>query len=167
MIGLFFVTSCNDDDDHTHDHNDDNHTDMPTLNIVELAQETAALSTLVDAVLSQNLQGTLSSDGPFTVFAPTNDAFVALLNSNDDWNALEDIDSALVYDVLTYHVIPAKVLSTELAEGAVSTLNGDITISLSDGAQIETTSGQTVNITSVDIEATNGVVHLIDAVLLP
>lgn len=163
MIGLFLVTSCNDDDD-------DGTTEptQPTENIVELAQATSSLSTLVDAVVSQNLQGTLSGDGPFTVFAPTNEAFAGLLDSNPDWNTLADIDSALVYDVLLYHVVSGNVLSSDLSEGDVPTLGGgNITISLSNGAQIVTTSGQTVDIIDVDIEATNGVVHVIDEVLLP
>jgi transforming growth factor-beta-induced protein len=144
---------------------------MLPKNVVELASDNESFSTLELALGATQVDyvGTLSGTGPFTVFAPLNDAFVALLDSNDDWNSLTDIPEATVDAVLQYHVISgANVQSGDLEAGAVETFGGsDITISLTNGAQIETTSGQTVNIVVTNVQGTNGVIHAIDAVLVP
>jgi len=106
----------------------------------------------------------------FTVFAPTNDAFQALLDSDSTWNGLADIPIATLDAVLTYHVVNgANVQSDELTDGQSVTMlsNGTTTVDLSMGAKLTTSSGQSINITATDVQGTNGVVHVIDAVMLP
>jgi len=127
------------------------------------------VSALTRTGLTTDFVSVLSGDGPFTVFAPTNAAFVALLDSNPDWNALEDIPVATLEAVLLYHAVSgANVLAGDLSEGMmVSALGGDFTISLDGGASITTSSGGTSNIIATDVQGTNGVVHAIDAVLIP
>lgn len=140
---------------------------MLPKNIVGLASDNDLFSTLVTALgaTSVDYVGTLNGEGPFTVFAPTNTAFTALL----DGASLSDLPESKIDSVLQYHVISgANVQSGDLTAGPVTTfLGSDITISLSNGAQIETTTGQTVNIIVTDVQGTNGVVHAIDAVLVP
>jgi len=139
-------------------------------NVVTLALNNAGFTSLVAALTDSrhttDFVEVLTGDGPFTVFAPTNDAFQALLDSNADWNSLEDIDISVLEAVLLYHVVGANVQSDELSNGDVPTLGGTITIDLTNGAQIKT-STQTVNIILTDVQGWNGVVHAIDTVLLP
>ena len=140
--------------------------------IVTLALNNSGFTSLV-AALTDSRHTTdfitiLSGDGPFTVFAPTNAAFQALLDSNSSWSSLADVPIATLQDVLLYHVVNgANVQSDQLSNGNVTTLGGTITIDLTNGAQIKTTSSQTVNIIVVDVQGTNGVIHGIDTVLLP
>lgn len=141
----------------------------PKKNIVELAQGNPDLSILVQAVVKANLVDALSGPGPLTVFAPTNAAFVSLLDELDV-ASLDDLDSATVANVLLYHVVSGKVLAGSLTEGqVVSPLLAGTTfkIGLTGGAKITDASSRVSNITATDIEATNGVVHVIDRVLLP
>lgn len=141
----------------------------PKKNIVELAQGNPDLSILVQAVVKANLVGALSGPGPLTVFAPTNAAFTSLL-SDLGKSSLDDLDSATVANVLLYHVVSGKVLSSSLTEGqVVSPLLAGTTfkISLTGGPKITDASLRVTNITATDIEASNGVVHVIDRVLLP
>ncbi len=141
--------------------------------VVNLALNNPNFSILVSALTRSDLNtdyvSILSGDGPFTVFAPTNDAFIALLDSNDDWNSLDDIPVATLEAVLNYHVVSgANVQSKELTDQQqVAALGGTFTIDLTDGAKIKTTSNQTVNIVLTDVQGANGVVHVIDAILLP
>lgn len=141
--------------------------------VVNLALNNAIFSNLVAALtrsdLTTNYVDILSGNGPFTVFAPTNSAFEALLETNDDWNSLEDIPLETLEAVLNYHVINgANVQSSQLSDDQeVGTLGGTITIDLSDGAKVETTSNQSVNIILTDVQGANGVVHVVDRVLLP
>ena len=141
--------------------------------IVTHALANPQFSILVDALTmagtSTDYVTTLSGDGPFTVFAPTNAAFQALLDSNDDWDSLEDIPASTLEAVLTYHVVSgANVVAGDLTdEMTVTTLNGDFTIDLDNGASIKTSSNGTSNIIVTDVQGTNGVVHAIDAVLVP
>lgn len=141
--------------------------------VVDLAVNNPEFSSLVDALtrsdLSTDYVSVLSGEGPFTVFAPTNDAFAALLASNNDWNSLADIPAATLEAVLNYHVLGgANVQADELTdEQTVTTLGGDFTIDLDNGAQIKTTSGQTANIVITDVQGMNGVVHVVDEVLVP
>jgi len=132
-------------------------------NIVELAVETESLSTLVTAVKAAGLVETLSGEGPFTVFAPTNDAFAALPAGVLD-DLLKPENKQRLVDVLTYHVIGAKVMSTDLSDGqTAATVQGEeIKVDLSDGVAI---SGSKV--AAADIEASNGVVHVVNSVILP
>jgi len=117
---------------------------------------------------------TLMGDGPFTVFAPDNDAFVALLNSNMAWNSPADIDDDLLNAVLAHHVLNGNVRAEDLSDGAMEpTLEGDmITINLpgNDGnpAKITDGAGNTdIDITVVNVQANNGVIHVIETVLIP
>lgn len=141
-------------------------------NVVTLALNNSGFTSLV-AALTDSRHTTdfitiLSGDGPFTVFAPTNAAFQSLLDSNSSWSSLADVPIATLQDVLLYHVVNgANVQSDQLSNGNVTTLGGIITIDLTNGAQIKTTSSQTVNIIVVDVQGTNGVIHGIDTVLLP
>ena len=143
----------------------------PDKTIVDIAIEAAnddpgEFTQLVAAVVRADLEGTLSGEGPFTVFAPTDEAFDALFNElNTDVNSV-DID--LLTDVLLYHVVPARVFSTDLTNGPVSTLNGDVVIDVDD-LQIEDTTDEPANLIPalLDIQGSNGVVHAIDKVLIP
>lgn len=141
--------------------------------VVDIALDNDNFSTLVAALtrqdLTTNFVDILSGSGPFTVFAPTNDAFQALLDSNDDWENLADIPVETLEAVLTYHVVSgANVQSDELTDNQViNSLGGTLTVDLTDGARMETTSEQSVRIIITDVQGTNGVVHAVDTVLLP
>lgn len=143
-------------------------------NIVELALDDERFSSLVSALTaypSFNYVATLSGNGPFTVFAPTNAAFQDLLDSNPAWNSLNDIDSTTLAAVLAYHVISgSNAQAKNLSDGdVITTLQGsDLRVDLSSGAQLitaDTTQGK-VNIIVTDVQGTNGVIHAVDAVLL-
>ena len=145
-------------------------------NVVTLALNNAGFTSLVAALTDSrhttDFVSILSGDGPFTIFAPTNAAFQALLDSNDSWNSLADIPIATLDAVLKYHVVNgANVQADQLTNGDVTTLGGTITIDLTSGAQIQTSSMQTVNIlvgaATNDVQGTNGVIHAVDTVLLP
>merc|ERR1712166_398965 len=132
-----------------------------TMNIVQLAQATTDLSTLVTAVVAANLQGTLSSVGPFTVFAPTNEAF-ANLPAGVLAGLLKDIPQ--LTKLLLYHVVSGKVLASDLKNGeSVGTVEGeDLKVTITgDKVMINTATVKVPN-----VMATNGVVHIIDAVLM-
>ncbi|NNC95473.1 MAG: fasciclin domain-containing protein, partial [Chitinophagales bacterium] len=105
-----------------------------------------------------------------TVFAPTNQAFQDLLDSDPSWNSLNDIPVSTLETVLNYHVVDGvNVQSDELVNNATITTFGgsDLTVDLSSGAKLETSSSQSVDIIFTDVQSTNGVVHVVDAVLLP
>lgn len=141
-------------------------------NVVTLALNNGGFTSLVAALtradLTVDFVGTLSGTRPFTVFAPTNAAFQALLDSNTNWNTLADIPLATLEAVLSYHVVnQANVQADQLKSENITTLGGTITIDLTAGAQIKTTSAQTVNIIITDVQGANGVIHAIDKVLLP
>ncbi len=155
VIGLFTV-GCDDDDDPVIQVNN---------NIVTIAGETDDLSILVTALSKYpDLVSTLSGEGSFTVFAPTNAAFTALLGviGQDD---LDDIPESVLRRVLEYHVVSGTVaLSTQLSDGqSIETVLGDnVTISTSSGVSVNG-----ANVTTADVSASNGVVHIVDAVLVP
>ncbi|HHP7242211.1 MAG TPA: fasciclin domain-containing protein [Cyclobacteriaceae bacterium] len=132
-------------------------------NIVELAVGTESLSTLVTAVKAADLVQTLSGDGPFTVFAPTNEAFGNLPDGTLEMLLKPENKDKLVA-VLTYHVVSGKVKSTDLKNGMkAETVQGEkISVDLSSGAKIND-----ANVAKADIMASNGVVHVIDKVILP
>jgi transforming growth factor-beta-induced protein len=140
--------------------------------IVNLALNNTAFTRLVEALTDPrhtniNFIEVLNGEGPYTVFAPTNQAFQDLLDLDDDWVTIGDIPIATLEAVLLYHVVGGNVQSDQLTNGDVPTLGGsDITIDLTNGAQIKTAT-QTVNIIITDVQGSNGVVHAIDAVLLP
>jgi transforming growth factor-beta-induced protein len=141
--------------------------------VVNLALNNPDFSSLVAALTRSDLTtdyvSILSGNGPFTVFAPTNAAFQALLDSNPAWNTLNDIPVATLEAVLNYHVVNgANVQSGQLTNNQpVITLGGTMTVDLTSGAKLKTTSNQTVNIVLTDAQGTNGVVHVVDAVLIP
>lgn len=135
----------------------------------EFTSLVAALTRTADeGTAEQNLITVLNGDGPFTVFAPTDAAFAALLDSNDDWSTLSDIPLATLIDVLKYHVVSGRVYDKDLAgaldaNNEVGTVEGsNLTFDLS-----ELTINTDVNITGVNTHTTNGVIHVIDAVLVP
>lgn len=132
--------------------------------IVDIAIDNPDFSTLVAAVTAADLVDTLSGEGPFTVFAPTNAAFAALPAGLVDKLLLPENKDVLT-QILTYHVVSGKVMSTDVAAGEVPSVEGSpITVTV-DGGTVMLNGSATV--TAVDIEASNGVIHVIDAVILP
>lgn len=137
-------------------------------NIVELAQADTTFSFLVAAVVKADLATTLSGAGPFTVFAPTNSAFRAA--GFPTIASVQAADAATLASILTYHVVGARVFSFDLTDGAQpATVNGGkVTIGLSNGATVKGNGNETAaKIIATNKLATNGVVHVIDNVLLP
>lgn len=126
---------------------------------------------LADPRFNGAFLGALTTEGvDYTVFAPNNAAFQALLDSDPNWNSTADIDAATLQAVLNYHVVAgANVQADQLSDGQVVTMlgSGDVTVDLSNGAALATGSGQTVNIILTDVQATNGVIHVVESVLLP
>ena len=136
-------------------------------NIVQTAQALPQFSILVEAVVAANLQGTLSGTGPFTVFAPTNTAFANLLTELGVTKAALLADTALLTKVLTYHVVSGRVLKAEVPlNTAITTVQGD-TLSVGSNLAITDQRGRTSNIIGTDVLTTNGVIHVIDKVILP
>ena len=138
----------------------------PTQNIVELASETEQLSTLVQAVTAADLATTLAGEGPFTVLAPTNEAIEALPEGVVA-NLLMEENKEVLTSILTYHVLEGELDSGAISDAAgteVATLNGD-TLSITEMDGMLMADGATV--TTADVQATNGVVHIIDEVLVP
>jgi uncharacterized surface protein with fasciclin (FAS1) repeats len=132
------------------------------MNIVETAQEAGTFTTLLAAAEAAGLVETLTGEGPLTVFAPTDEAFEALPQATVDSLLLEENREQLV-DILTYHVVAGSVMSGDLVEGEVTAVNGDaLTIDLGNGVMIND-----ATVTAADIQASNGVIHVIDTVLMP
>lgn len=131
--------------------------------VVEIAVSNPDFSILVDAVKKAGLVDALSADGPFTVFAPTNAAFENLF-SQLGVDGVKDLSAEQLMPILTYHVVSGKVMSTDLSNTKVSTLSGDnmLKVNISDGVMINES-----KVVAVDIEGKNGVVHVIDKVLIP
>jgi uncharacterized surface protein with fasciclin (FAS1) repeats len=141
-----------------------------TSNIVQTAQANAQFSILVEAVTAADLGTTLSGTGPFTVFAPTNDAFAKLLTELNITKAALLANKPLLTSVLTYHVLPSQVLKAAVPAGqAIKTVQGGIFKVDAKGTGLVITDGRnrTSNITATDILTSNGVIHSIDTVLLP
>ena len=124
--------------------------------IVDTAVEAGTFTTLVAAVEAAGLVDTLKSEGPFTVFAPTDEAFAALPAGTVE-GLLADPEALAA--ILTYHVVAGKVMSTDLSDGmTATTVNGaDITIGTTDGVTVNG-----ANVVTADIEASNGVIHVIE-----
>jgi uncharacterized surface protein with fasciclin (FAS1) repeats len=148
--------------------------DIPTIGT--FATSNPALSTLV-AVLDYADSGTPTvpyietvldaTAGPFTVFAPTNDAFRSLLADDLMVNSLTEVDKATVDAVLLYHIVNANVQSSQLVSGPVATLGGSITADATTYTLTSDTRTSNIITTLVDIQGINGVVHVIDKVILP
>ncbi|MEL6647285.1 MAG: fasciclin domain-containing protein [Pseudomonadota bacterium] len=131
--------------------------------IVDTAVAAGSFGTLVAAVQAAGLVDTLKGEGPFTVFAPTDEAFAALPKGTVE-SLLQPENKDQLVSILTYHVVPGKVMSTDLSDGMTATTvqGSDVTIG--------TTGGVTVNganVVAADVAASNGVIHVIDAVILP
>ena len=160
------VAACSDDSDSNSNGDMGGVTQTPTDagNIVDVAADTPDLSTLVEAVTAADLAETLQGEGPFTVFAPTNEAFDALPAGELD-RLLEPANKEELANILKYHVVEGEVMSTDLTNGQkAKTLEG--------GSLTVTINGKTVKINdatvaTADVPASNGVVHVIDQVLLP
>jgi len=131
--------------------------------VVDLATFSSDFSTLVAAVVKANLTGTLNGSGPFTVFAPTNSAFSALL-SGLGLSGIDTVPMETLTGILTYHVVGDNVRSAELSNGAVKMLSGkSVVFALGNSVTIN---GK-VKVVVTDIQGTNGVIHVIDQVLVP
>ncbi len=137
--------------------------DAPAMDIVDIAASNEDFSTLVTAVQAAGLVDALKGEGPFTVFAPTNAAFEALPDGTLE--ALVADPSGDLTDILLYHVLGQKVMAADVTDGlqAPTLLGNTVKFSVSaDGVKIND-----ANIIVTDIEASNGVIHVIDAVILP
>jgi transforming growth factor-beta-induced protein len=130
--------------------------------VVDDALDNSNFSILAQAVVKAGLAETLSGAGPFTIFAPTNAAFQALFMQLGV-SGIADLTAAQLVPILEYHVVSGNIRSSQLTAGTVTTLNGPLTISLSPSPEIN----GTTNIIATDVQATNGVIHVIDKVLLP
>jgi transforming growth factor-beta-induced protein len=134
------------------------------MTIVEIASADDRFSTLVEAVVKADLVEALSASGPFTVFAPTNDAFNKLFKTLGV-NGITDLSKEQLTPILLYHVVGSKVMAKEVQSGMVQTLNKTASIDVNvskKGVKIDKS-----NVIITDIEASNGVIHVIDTVLLP
>jgi len=139
-------------------------TEMSTAvgTIVEVAQGNPDFSTLVAAITAAGLGDALSGAGPFTVFAPTNAAFEALPAGLLEKLLLPE-NKEILTKILTYHVVPSKVMAADVAAGDVTTLEGStFAITTEGGVKVNAS-----NVTATDVAASNGVIHVIDAVLVP
>ena len=135
---------------------------MAQPDIVTIASETEGFSTLVAALQAAGLVETLQGDGPFTVFAPTDDAFAALPKGVLDALLLPENKDTLAA-ILTYHVVPGAVMAADVTDGKVATVEGsDVTLSTKDGVTVNG-----AKVIQADIEGSNGVIHVIDEVILP
>lgn len=130
--------------------------------IVDVAAANPDFETLVAAVTAADLGETLSGEGPFTVFAPTDDAFDALPEGLLDALLLPENVDALT-SILTYHVLPAEVMAADVSAGEVTTVEGStIAITTDDGVMVND-----ATVVATDVEASNGVIHVIDTVIVP
>jgi len=131
------------------------------MDIVDTAVATGGFNTLVTAVKAADLVDTLKGDGPFTVFAPTDEAFAKIPKEKLD--ALLKDKEALTA-VLTYHVVPGKVMAADVVKlSSAETVQGQsVTIDTDDGVKVDN-----AKVVKTDIETSNGVIHVIDTVILP
>ena len=144
--------------------------------IVEVAQGDEQFSTLVSAVTAANLGETLSGEGPYTVFAPTNDAFGKIPEAT--LTELTTNDTETLGSILTYHVVEGNVDAATLTQAineageegyTINTVNGGTLTATLDGGNVILTdaAGGTSTVTATDVQASNGVIHVIDTVLMP
>lgn len=131
--------------------------------IVDVAAGSSDFSTLVAAVKAAGLVDTLEGDGPFTVFAPTNEAFEKLPDGTVE-SLLKPENKDKLTAVLTYHVLAGKVMAADVSAGDVTTVNGDTATISMDGEAVKIDGA---SVTTTDITASNGVIHVIDSVILP
>jgi len=139
--------------------------------IVDVAASAGSFNTLVAAAKAADLVGALKGDGPLTIFAPTDEAFAALPEGTVE-NLLKPENQAQLQAVLLYHVVPGKVMSGDLEEGTVKpeTLQGASIEIVTSGGKSKEQQNITVNganVVAADVAASNGVIHVVDTVLLP
>lgn len=149
---------------------------MDVTTVVDIAAGNPDFSTLVTAVTEAELVDTLNGDGPFTVFAPTNAAFDALPDGTVA-SLLEDENQSQLQGILTYHVVPGNVMASDLIKlinmndgtAEVTTVQGGTLKAMLDGSNVKLMDemGNTAMVTGTDIAASNGVVHVIDTVIMP
>jgi len=178
-VGSLIAAACSDDETTTST-NDSPTTEAPTTTarsggsdaasetIVEVAAGNPDFSTLVSAVQAAGLAETLSGEGPFTVFAPTNEAF-AKLPAATLQSLLEPANQETLTKILTYHVVAAEVMAADVEPGEVVTVEGQpFTIEV-EGTDVFIVDGKggRAQVVTTDIEASNGVIHVIDSVLVP
>ncbi|WP_375340934.1 fasciclin domain-containing protein [Lyngbya confervoides] len=133
--------------------------------IVDIASSSDVFETLVAAVKAADLVETLSGEGPFTVFAPTDEAFAALPEGTVE-TLLKPENKDVLTKILTYHVIPGSVTSDQVTSGSVPTVEGQ-SVEIDVDASSGSVKVNGANVVKTDIAATNGVIHVIDAVILP
>ena len=131
--------------------------------IVDVAAANGSFSTLVSAIEAAGLTETLNGEGPYTVFAPTDEAFAALPEGTLDKLLLPENKEVLT-QILTYHVVPGEVMAADVTTGPVATVEGSELDVVSEGGNV-TVNGATVS--EADVTASNGVIHVIDTVLIP
>lgn len=132
--------------------------------IVDTAVAAGSFNTLVAAVQAADLVDTLKGDGPFTVFAPTDDAFAALPAGTVE-ELLKPENKDKLVAILTYHVVPGKIMSGDIAgkNVTVETVRGSsVAVNATNGVKVDN-----ATVVQADIEASNGVIHVIDAVIMP
>ena len=158
LISLSTLQSCNDDKD----------TVAEVSTIVNLAKDSSDLTSLVAALERANLVSTLQGEGPFTVLAPTNDAFATFLSANN-FNSLEDVPVDILTNVLLNHVISGSLVSTDLSTGYANTLATSSASQNQMSIYVDTSNGVSFNgvsaVSTADILAVNGVIHKVDAVI--
>lgn len=149
------------------DNNDDDNPIEPNT-VVNLAIDSADLTSLVSALQRADLVNTLNGEGPFTVLAPTNDAFAAFLSANN-FNSLDEVPLSLLTNILLNHVVSGSLTSSDLVTGYANTIATSAASSSAMSLYIDTSNGVKFNgvssVSSADIIAVNGVVHKVDAVI--
>ena len=131
--------------------------------IVDVAVSNSSFETLVAALKAADLVETLSGEGPFTVFAPTDEAFAALPAGTLE-KLLDPANKETLVKILTYHVVPGKVLSTDITPGEATTVQGSPVQLAVEGEAVKVNQATVV---AADVQAANGVIHVIDQVILP
>ena len=141
---------------------------LPTQTLVTNASAASTLTTLVSAVQAADLAGTLSGDGPFTVFAPTNSAFDKVPESALQ-SLMQPANKAQLQGVLTYHVVPGRLSASDLRDGQrLTTVNGEtLMVTKANGTVMVGNSKGMATVTQANVYASNGVAHVIDSVLMP
>lgn len=167
--GIIWAMNSNNNNEKTESNSQSEQAEQQTGSIVVVASNTPSLSTLVTAVKAASLVDTLQSTGPYTVFAPTNEAFEALpAGTLDTLLKPENVDQ--LKSILTYHVVAGKVMASDLKDGQEITTvqGGKLTVSITDGqVYLTDAKGNKVMVEKADVNADNGVVHVINGVLLP
>lgn len=161
LASILFLTSCEKDEDPQ---------PMEKQSIVEIASGDANFSILVEALAKADLVTALQGDGPFTVFAPTNEAF-EMLFTDLGVSGISDLSADALKPILLYHVVAASAKASTLSTGYFESLNTTNPGNIGSSLFIETENGVMINgsskVSTADIEASNGVIHVIDKVLLP